>query len=86
MADTVSIQSEVGVEADGRLLQGLVGDDDTGVIEPNRAAMGQLRCEHELQIVPGAGHLFAKPGALQAVARIAEDWFRSHLVRTGTRA
>jgi putative phosphoribosyl transferase len=29
--------------------------------------------------VPGAGHLFEEPGALDEVARLAADWFRRHL-------
>jgi hypothetical protein len=33
----------------------------------------------ELKIVPGATHLFEEPGALEAVARLAADWFRRHL-------
>jgi hypothetical protein len=28
-----------------------------------------------LAIVPGAGHLFEEPGALQEVARLASEWF-----------
>jgi putative phosphoribosyl transferase len=30
-------------------------------------------------IVPGAGHLFEEPGALEEVARLARDWFLTHL-------
>jgi hypothetical protein len=30
--------------------------------------------------VPGATHLFVEPGALEAVARLAADWFAAHLV------
>ena len=36
----------------------IVGGDDTPVIELNRAALAQLRCEKRLVIVPGATHLF----------------------------
>jgi hypothetical protein len=33
----------------------------------------------ELEIVPGATHLFEEPGKLEEVARLAADWFRKHL-------
>jgi putative phosphoribosyl transferase len=57
----------------------IVGGDDVPVIELNRAAFEQLRCEKELVIVPGATHLFEEPGALDEVARLARDWFERHL-------
>lgn len=53
----------------------IVGGADTQVITLNRRAMESLRVEHELVIVPGATHLFEEPGALEAVARLARDWF-----------
>jgi len=31
--------------------------------------------------VPGAGHLFEEPGALETVARIAASWFLRYLPR-----
>src|SRR5436190_12862995 len=36
----------------------IVGGKDPAVIQMNREAMARLRCETELQIVPGATHLF----------------------------
>jgi pimeloyl-ACP methyl ester carboxylesterase len=57
----------------------IVGGDDVPVIELNRAAFEQLRCEKRLVIVPGANHLFEEPGALDEVARLARDWFERHL-------
>jgi dienelactone hydrolase len=59
----------------------IVGEDDAQVIELNREALAQLRCEKQLAIVPGATHLFENPGALDEVARLADDWFQRHLVR-----
>lgn len=59
----------------------IVGGEDTRVIDLNRQAMGQLRCEKRLEIVPGATHLFEEPGALEEVAQLARDWFESHLGR-----
>jgi dipeptidyl aminopeptidase/acylaminoacyl peptidase len=38
-----------------------------------------MRCPTELAVVPGAGHLFEEPGALEEVARMAADWFSRHL-------
>jgi dienelactone hydrolase len=57
----------------------IVGGKDFRVIELNRAAFTQLRCEKELVIVPGATHLFEEAGALDEVARPARKWFESHL-------
>ena len=53
----------------------IVGGEDTQVITLNRRAMKSLQVENELVIVPGATHLFEEPGALEAVARYARDWF-----------
>ena len=58
----------------------IVGGDDQPVIGLNRAALQQLRVqEKQLVLVPGATHLFEEPGALEEVARLATDWFASHL-------
>jgi putative phosphoribosyl transferase len=57
----------------------IVGGNDFHVIELNRAAFTQLRCEKQLVIVPGATHLFEEPGALDEVARLAREWFERHL-------
>src|SRR6202047_3721749 len=58
----------------------IVGENDGQVIQLNREALAQLRCEKQLMIVPGATHLFEEPGALDVVARLASDWFERHLV------
>lgn len=57
----------------------IVGGDDTQVLALNRAAQAQMICENRLAIVPGATHLFEEPGALAEVARLAADWFTSHV-------
>ncbi|HUU69129.1 MAG TPA: dienelactone hydrolase family protein [Planctomycetota bacterium] len=57
----------------------IVGGYDSAVIEMNRDAARQLRCENQLEIVPGAGHLFEEAGKLEEVARLARDWFVAHL-------
>jgi pimeloyl-ACP methyl ester carboxylesterase len=56
----------------------IVGGDDAPVIGLNQQALEALQCEKKLDIVPGATHLFEEPGALEAVARLAADWYRSH--------
>src|SRR5580704_8058292 len=56
----------------------IVGGYDDVVIRLNKEALAELRCERELKIVPGATHLFEEPGALEAVARLATDWFCRH--------
>jgi dienelactone hydrolase len=57
----------------------IVGGLDSAVIEMNREAYAQLQCEKKLQIVPHATHLFEEKGALEQVAILALDWFKSHL-------
>ena len=57
----------------------IVGSLDIEVLELNRQAAEDLRCEHELVVVPGATHLFEEPGALEAVAGHAAEWFRRHM-------
>ncbi len=59
----------------------IVGGDDVDVLALNRDAERRLRCETELAIIPGAGHLFEQPGALEAVLARASSWFDSHLRR-----
>lgn len=57
----------------------IVGGDDRQVIEMNKEAFAQLSCEKEVEIVPGATHLFEEPGTLENAARLASDWFQRHL-------
>jgi len=57
----------------------IVGGNDVVVISLNQQALTQLRIEKKLEIVPGAGHLFEEPGALQEVARLAGQWFQRYL-------
>ncbi len=57
----------------------IVGGHDEVVLDLNRQAQAQLRCENRLAIVPGATHLFEEPGTLEAAAEAARDWFSAHL-------
>jgi pimeloyl-ACP methyl ester carboxylesterase len=57
----------------------IVGGRDDVVIELNRQAFERLHAAKELQIIPGATHLFEEPGALNRVSQLARDWFVQHL-------
>src|SRR5215213_831496 len=64
----------------------IVGGEDEPVIGMNREAMGKMSTDKELEIVPGASHLFEEPEKLEEVARLAARWFARHLgqrARTG---
>lgn len=53
----------------------IVGGYDEAVIALNEQAMGELKCEKRLEIVPGATHLFEEPGTLDEVISLAAAWF-----------
>ena len=57
----------------------IVGGDDEPVIELNRAAMRRMRAPVQLEIVPGATHLFEEPGALERVSQLALKWCTKYL-------
>jgi putative phosphoribosyl transferase len=58
----------------------IAGEADEAVVARNRAAFEQLRVDEKaLEIIPGAGHLFEEPGALDRVARRSAAWFTEHL-------
>jgi pimeloyl-ACP methyl ester carboxylesterase len=57
----------------------IVGGDDVPVIELNQHALDLLPGEKQLEIVPGATHLFEEPGALEKVAHLAAEWYRRHV-------
>ncbi len=57
----------------------LVGGQDATVMAMNRDAMRQMTVETELQVVPGATHLFEEQGTLEIVAHSAARWFARFL-------
>jgi putative phosphoribosyl transferase len=59
----------------------IVGGDDEVVLELNREAFERLQCSRQLDVVPGATHLFEEPGTLEEVARLAEEWFVHYLTQ-----
>jgi putative phosphoribosyl transferase len=60
----------------------IVGGNDEIVLELNREAFDRLDNVRQLDIVPGATHLFEEPGALEEVARLAREWFHHYLSPT----
>ncbi|MGB8857392.1 MAG: alpha/beta hydrolase [Burkholderiales bacterium] len=57
----------------------IVGGDDAEVIQLNQIAYEYLSCEKQMQIIPGATHLFEEPGTLEEAARLAAEWFKGRL-------
>jgi len=57
----------------------IVGGADEVVLGLNREAAGELAGLCEIAVVPGAGHLFEEPGALERVAEVAVEWFTAWL-------
>jgi putative phosphoribosyl transferase len=57
----------------------IVGGNDDAVAALNLEVWARLRCEKSIEIIPGAGHLFEEPGALDNVAALAARWFSEHL-------
>ncbi|WP_433173674.1 dienelactone hydrolase family protein [Actinoallomurus sp. CA-150999] len=57
----------------------IVGGRDLEVLSLNERAASRMPAEKAIVVVPGAGHLFAEPGALEEVARLAENWFARHM-------
>lgn len=55
------------------------GADSPDVQKWNLDALARLRGPRKLIVVPGAGHLFEEPGALEAVADAAAGWFADSL-------
>jgi putative phosphoribosyl transferase len=57
----------------------IVGGRDLDVLALNREAQRRLSGESRIEVVPGAGHLFEEPGALERVAELAGSWFSDHV-------
>jgi putative phosphoribosyl transferase len=57
----------------------IVGGADRQVLTLNEQAAAHLTATNELQVVPGASHLFEEPGTLEAVSDLAAGWFERHL-------
>lgn len=57
----------------------IVGGHDEDVIRLNQDAMQKMRAPVQLEIVPGATHLFEEPGTLEIVSELARAWCARHL-------
>lgn len=57
----------------------IVGGNDPIVVDLNQKAFNLLSCEKQLEVVPGATHLFEEKGKLEIVASLASKWFLKFL-------
>jgi putative phosphoribosyl transferase len=58
----------------------IVGGYDEPVVRLNEEAKTRMAAAHvELEIVPGATHLFEEPGTLEQVEQLAGEWFVRYL-------
>lgn len=54
----------------------IVGEDDTVGVELNREGFALLGGRKELQVIPGASHLFGEPGKLELMSQVSAEWLR----------
>ncbi|CAG8761034.1 12114_t:CDS:2, partial [Dentiscutata erythropus] len=58
----------------------IVGGNDLGVLNLNESALRNLGSQtKQLEIIPGATHLFEEPGCLEKVADLAAQWIKQNL-------
>lgn len=57
----------------------IVGGNDPATAELNEKAFQKLTCIKQLEIVPGATHLFEEPDTLEQAAYLANAWFKKYL-------
>lgn len=57
----------------------IVGGHDETVLTLNQHALLLLNCKKNLDIIPGATHLFEEPGALEKVSELAVAWFLKYM-------
>jgi putative phosphoribosyl transferase len=57
----------------------IVGGDDVEVLELNQEALELIQATKQLEVIPGATHLFEEPGTLEQAASYAEKWFSRFL-------
>jgi putative phosphoribosyl transferase len=58
----------------------IVGGNDRTVLDLNGKASRTLKCMKDLEVIPGATHLFEEPGTLEAAASAAGAWFQRYLI------
>lgn len=59
----------------------IVGANDEPAAAQNLEAWARLPGRKAIEIIPGTGHLFEEPGALDNVAALTARWFSTHLRR-----
>jgi pimeloyl-ACP methyl ester carboxylesterase len=57
----------------------IVGENDIPVQEMNQEALKHLHTKKQLEIIPGASHLFEELRTLENVCELASQWFEQHL-------
>lgn len=58
----------------------IVGGEDRDILRQNERAMYRMPNAHvEMEVIPGASHLFEEPGALDRVGHLAGNWFTRYL-------
>jgi dienelactone hydrolase len=57
----------------------IVGSLDYDVLQLNKKAYQQLKCEKKLEIIEGASHLFEEEGKMEKVCERAGAWFEKFL-------
>lgn len=57
----------------------IVGGDDSEVLQLNRKALAAMHCPKQLEVIPGASHLFEEKGAMEKVCVKASSWFEQYL-------
>jgi dienelactone hydrolase len=60
----------------------IVGGNDFPLLGVHQEALKQIPAEKQLEIIPGATHLFEEPGTLEKVAWLASQWFNRYLIRS----
>lgn len=58
----------------------IVGGFDPQVLVFNEKALQAMHCHREIEIIPGAHHLFEEVGKLDVVASMATWWFARHCI------
>ncbi len=58
----------------------IVDSSDPETVAINQQALSRIRAEKKLEIISKTSHLFAEPGALAEVARLASQWFKQYLL------
>lgn len=57
----------------------IIGGLDSEVLKLNQRAFLSLHCEKQLEIIPGATHLFEEEGAMEKVCILTASWFEMYL-------